>query len=576
MRILSLEVSNILSIETASISFQDNGLILVEGYNYDTGRANGAGKTAIFNCLAFALYDKIPRKITASEILRRGSKSGSTTVSVLCGEDVWEVKRSRPKGVQFSKNGTQQDITQEEFELKIRLTYEQFLLTVYVPQSNSGQLKRFLACADADKKKFLLQLLNLEHFNECKSNVDATIKTITAAIVTETYKLEAVSSKIEAYKESLIDATDVTSAIQLYEISLKTLEKDIIRYSNINKPDLTKYDDKEDKIRIKFNEIANAKARRSLLHDQYRKLASTKHEYNAETSCTECGSILDTPERKQAHIDQQLEVVEKLKTMKLDMDACDVIVAKEQAITDLYRKLRDLKNKESSDFQAATLKLGDLRSTARNKHNQLENLRLKLLSNSELLNKIEVLNKSTVQILATVSDKRNELEFYKTLSLVYSPTGAQAYVLDSVVDSFNEVIPKYLDLLSPNMSYILNSYKETSKGDVVAKFSETLTKGGSVVSVGGLSGGEEKGLSICVDFAILEVLETQFGMSLNPIILDEPFDGLDAMGREIVVELLEQLARTRQIFVVDHANTTQVQFQKVLRIELRNDISSIV
>ena len=119
MRILSLEVSNILSIETASISFQDNGLILVEGYNYDTGRANGAGKTAIFNCLAFALYDKIPRKITASEILRRGSKSGSTTVSVLCGEDVWEVKRSRPKGVQFSKNGTQQDITQEEFELKI-------------------------------------------------------------------------------------------------------------------------------------------------------------------------------------------------------------------------------------------------------------------------------------------------------------------------------------------------------------------------------------------------------------------------------------------------------------------------
>ena len=47
MRILSLEVSNILSIESASLSFEDNGLILVEGWNYDTGRANGAGKTAI-------------------------------------------------------------------------------------------------------------------------------------------------------------------------------------------------------------------------------------------------------------------------------------------------------------------------------------------------------------------------------------------------------------------------------------------------------------------------------------------------------------------------------------------------
>ena len=125
------------------------------------------------------------------------------------------------------------------------------------------------------------------------------------------------------------------------------------------------------------------------------------------------------------------------------------------------------------------------------------------------------------------------------------------------------------------MSYTLNSFKETAKGDVVAKFSETLTKGGKEVSVGSLSGGEEKGLSLCVDFALLEVLETQFGMTLNPIILDEPFDGLDATGREVVIDLLETLARNRQIFIIDHSSESKSMFTESVRVELRNEISTI-
>jgi DNA repair exonuclease SbcCD ATPase subunit len=74
MKVLSLKIENILSIKEAQVDFEDSGLILVEGWNYDDGRANGAGKTAIFNALSFALYGKLPRKITASEILRKGTR----------------------------------------------------------------------------------------------------------------------------------------------------------------------------------------------------------------------------------------------------------------------------------------------------------------------------------------------------------------------------------------------------------------------------------------------------------------------------------------------------------------------
>ena len=575
MRVLDIEIQDILSIQKASMTFEDSGLVLVEGWNYDTQRANGAGKTAIFNCLAFGLYDKLPRKITASEILRRGCKTGFVKCRVLCGEDVWTVQRSRPKGVKFWKNDVEQDIAQEEFESYIRLSYQQFLLTIYTPQANSGWLVRFLSSPDTSKKEFLLQLLNLDQFSGAKKAADELIKQRQAAIDLDSNKIANARARIETYEESLVDVEAVSTSIQELEDSLLAIQDELVTLVLIPKPDLSKYLKLEEDIRTKQSEIAQTKAKRGMLHDRYRELNSAIAEYDPETACNECGSSLDTPDARIAHADHQQKVKQKALDIKKQIDDADVIVAKENSVSDLARKLRDKKQKESADYQAAQLRIAELRALSQNKELQVESGHLKLKNAGELSSKIQDLEASVSKYLSAVSNNKRDLELYKTLSAVYSPTGAQAYVLDSVVDSFNEVIQKYIDMMAPNMSYVLNSFKENAKGDVVAKFSETLTKAGEIVSVGSLSGGEEKGLSLCVDFALLEVLETQFGMSLNPIILDEPFDGLDAAGREIVIDLLENLARNRQIFVVDHASEAKALFTKAIRIELRNKISTV-
>lgn len=575
MRVLSIEIQDILSIQKGLMTFADNGLVLVEGWNYDTQRANGAGKTAVFNCLAFGLYDQLPRKITKSEVLRRGCKTGFVKCSILCGEDVWTVQRSRPKGVVFYKNDVVQNITQEEFESHLRLSYDQFLLTIYTPQANSGKLIRFLSSPDTSKKDFLLQLLNLNQFSDTKKAIDKLIAQFDAAINVETAKITTARARIETYEESLVDVEALTKSIQDLQDSLLPINQEILELSNVAKPDLSKYTKIEEDIRTKMSDIAQAKAKRSLLHDRYREFINAIGEYDSNQACGECGSSLDTAEARLAHADHQEKVKQKAVVIKKQIDDTDLIVSKEQGVKDLSTKLRDKKQKESADYQAAQLRINELNSFTRTKTIQIENASVKLKNAGELASKIQALQASVDISLNSIANNKQQLEVYKTLSAVYSPTGAQAYVLDSVVDSFNEVIQKYIDMMSPNISYVLNSFKENSNGDIVAKFSETLMKGGSVVSVGSLSGGEEKGLSLCVDFALLEVLETQFGMSLNPIILDEPFDALDAAGREIVIDLLENLARARQIFVVDHASEAKALFTQAVRIELRNDISTI-
>jgi len=194
----------------------------------------------------------------------------------------------------------------------------------------------------------------------------------------------------------------------------------------------------------------------------------------------------------------------------------------------------------------------------------------------DLLNKINKLSDLAAICEAQNDNKSKDLEFYKALSSIYSPTGAPAYVLDSIVDSFNDTVIKYIELVWPTASYSLNSYKQTSKGDVVAKFSESLIMDGIDVSIGSLSGGELRALSLCVDFTVVEILQKNFGISINPIILDEPFDGLDASGKEVVIELLEKLSRDRSIIVIDHGSEAKAMFSKTIMVEKRGGISSLL
>lgn len=158
MKLIKVQISNILSIEEAEVTFGDTGLVLVEGYDYDTGRANGAGKSSIFNAISFALYDRFPRRVSKSDILRKGTKSGYCCVTLVINDRIFKAKRSRPTLVEFFIDDVKVDMTQEEFESKIGLTYDQFVLTMYNPQDSQ---ERFLNLNDTDKKTFLLKIMKI-------------------------------------------------------------------------------------------------------------------------------------------------------------------------------------------------------------------------------------------------------------------------------------------------------------------------------------------------------------------------------------------------------------------------------
>jgi len=571
MRLISIEIENILSIEKATLNFEGNGLLLVDGWNYDVNRANGAGKTAVFNTVSFAIYDRIPRKITASEILRRGAEKGIATATVQCGQDRWVVKRSRPKGVEFFKNGVKENITQKEFETHLRLTYDQFVLTMYTAQSASGGTDRFLLKSDTDKKTFLLRLLDLEKFASAKKLADLKIADLSKEIDSLNLKISNGKSKIGVYQESLVDLDLLSDNVTKLNKSILIMQKECDELSSIPKPDLSKYLKLEDNLNAKRNELLENKTRRGMLHDTLRVL-QRKAGHKDSGVCSECGSTTKTPESVEKH---KTELNRQMESIKLQIDACDEILSKEQEVNALWSKLKDKKAKESQDYQSASQRLIEVRPLLASKEAQIKAIELKMNENATLIAKIQAIEESLTTQRLSLEKKKESLLMYETVANIYSPTGAQAYILDSIVDLFNDTISEFVDIVWPNASYQIQSQKENSKGEMVAKFSEVLMMGKDEVSVGSLSGGEFKALSLCVDFTLLDILSKQFGIDLNPIILDEPFDGLDSAGKVIVTKLLEQLAQHRQIIVVDHTSEARAMFSNVIKVVKRDGISSI-
>lgn len=572
MKILSVKIHNILSIENAEILFEDTGLVLVEGWNYDLGRANGAGKSAIFNAISFAIYDKVPRKITASEILRRGTSKGFSECRVLLADAVYTVRRTRPKGVQFFKNDQPIDITQEEWERKIRLSYFQFLISVYCSQKGNN---RFLDLNDSDKKNFLLQLLDLDQFQELKRAADSESRCLSDEIINISNEIASQQSKIEAYKESLVNESDVNRELAELRNKIKKYDEKIISLQNIQKPDLSNYVKLSNQLDLKIQNFVAARSVKTVYHNQYRQLLSSQVDFSGSDTCDSCGSVLDISEAKEHHKKEQLKIETELKNLKQKIDEQDNILSKENEIYNLRKKLDEKKKVETEEYTKAQSSITELKMASQKISILIENYVIKLSNNKTLFNKINALEESNNKLNIDHAKKIKDLEFYKVLSAMYSPTGAQAYVLDSIIDSFNEVVKDYINLVWPTATYVLNSYKENSKGDITAKFSECLTINGDEVSVGSLSGGEARAISLCVDFAIMDVMQNNFGIKINPTILDEPFDGLDAIGKELIIDLLEKISTDRQIFVIDHSSEAKAMFTKIITVELKNKISTV-
>ena len=373
-------------------------------------------------------------------------------------------------------------------------------------------------------------------------------------------------------------------------LSNSTLKEDYKNTSTIKKPDHSKYDDLIGKITSKLltlDSMDNTLAVNRMLHKALEEEVAELESYDFSEDGIECPScnerFISSPsgsvkieQLKERHLKKTEEKKVQLAKTVTDINSAGNTRAKRQEVNDLKTKIDSKIRTENDAYDLVVNSRSEIKAKLMIQQNTLDTLSEKLEKQESFISQISEIDSILTKASTKLSMIDTEIELASTIASILSPTGAPAYIVDTVVDIFNEKVSSYVAMIWPNASYRLQSFKENKDGGVKAKFSDKLVIGGRDISIGSLSGGEFRCLSVSVDFAVIDVVESMFGFSISPVFLDEPFEGLDTSNRERVINLLEQLSSDRQIWIIDHASEAKSMFSKTVRIEKENGISSII
>jgi exonuclease SbcC len=586
MIIKKIVIKNILSIEDLELEFGESGLVLVDGWNHDENTANAAGKTAIFNALSFGLYGKIPRNITATEILRRGTKTGSVEVTLQVGSDTWLIKRSRPNGLVFYRNGIEETITQAGFEQLVKVNYNQFLLTTYSSQLKSD---KFILLNDSGKKDFLLQIVDLEQFTTIKDLITQEIKTLSSNLKKVDDELLIIETKRRTLSQNKRDVGLVQQEIDKCDVIQARIEQEINSLSEIEMPDNTQFTKIMADIAAKKSKFDEIKVNINTLRAQYNTLSRSKKKASTIDSknCPHCsgeivvinGSLVDAGNISQQNKliqEENLSIDDQLLVILQQINGLESEYSRISELIVLEQKVRDKQNERTTKYNQAKDRKNELLVSKASLSNKKIFLEKELNSVAQIDRQLDQLTLSATSYTQQKTAILAELDELSAAASVVAPSGAPAYVLDMVIEQINESVAAYIEQIWVNASYSLLSYKENKNGDVKAKFSERIMINGTERTLGSLSGGELCCLSLAVDLAINDVVSNTCGIVINPLILDEPFDGMDAANRERAITMLSRVAVNKEIWIIDHNSEAKAMFSKVVRIEKQNGISKLI
>lgn len=147
-------------------------------------------------------------------------------------------------------------------------------------------------------------------------------------------------------------------------------------------------------------------------------------------------------------------------------------------------------------------------------------------------------------------------------------------VLQEISDETNGVLASVANTRHVTLEF--RSENATQKGEVSKEIKPVLTVHGHETSIkGGLSGGMLTTVELATDLAVGAVISRRSGVCPGWLILDESFDGLDAVSKDSCVEILQKYSQDRLVIVVDHASEMQGAFEHVINVTYENGESRI-
>jgi DNA repair exonuclease SbcCD ATPase subunit len=619
VKLTYLEIDNFLSVKYARTELNDKGLVLIRGNNEDEDSfdSNGAGKSTTFSeAPTWCLFGETIRGKKGDKVCNRDTKSNTRVAMGLLDDngDTYEIVRHRKhkqhkNHVLLFRNGD--NITgksdTDTNQMIVDLLQMDFITFTNSIMFGQGLNKMFALATDSEQKKILEQMLQIDIFRACQDRAKSEWNLLQKSYNDNVNNMKSLEDKKKLLEKSVDElqekeaelGTKVTERIAElsaeresygYKIAeldkIEDMEEEIATYQSLIKKlddKLSEYDDFITKRNLLEGE---EKALTREYNGLERKLTSTTQNLrdvrvgkNIPKNCTECGQPL--PQEDTSAIEKHLES----SIEKLELD-CERKMDELTEIRDLLNQVNDhLKGRTQYEDNKRQMEgvIRDIQEqmravlTAEKSYNKIiDSISKQIKEQEDLLNttytmliedtlsQIEVIDFQIQDLQKVLDELSSEIGLYNFWTEAFGNQGIKSVLLDSVTPYLNTRANYYLTKLSgASIEITFNTQDTLKNGEKRDKFRVGVVNEHGDDDYQGNSNGEKRRIDIAINMALQDLVSSRSNRSLDLVVYDECFEGLDEVGCQSVIELLQEKAETfGSVLVITHNEGLKQMFNK--------------
>ena len=585
---------NKLSINNMFSYGQNNEIDLSSNKITQLTAPNGSGKSSIALILQELLYSKNIKNIKKADILNRYIKddtwSGKIDFTVKNKDYVVEVKRIKNQSkVKFFEQTASKIIDLTEHKIPdtyrkiqelIGLDFEIFSQLTY---QSSTDLLEFLKATDTNRKKFLINLFNLEKYPD----IGEVIKLKLSESEKISFKLDGELKGVKDYlnnaliedKKSLVEIPIVNeekrnqlgieqNKVNEYESLCKKIDNNNLYIKDREKLNFNISLQEPEKITDSYNSQKELNEEKTVLSISSKNIKNALANLNIAEKCYTCGQSIDNSQA--VYLKNNLEE-DLFKNRSRATDIGVLLLGIENSIEKYENKVKEWENNKKNiekfeqfsqfidvtipiiypDFNTLKNEVQVLQDELKSQETQRENA----IERNEKLKthntKVDTLIEQKRYFLARqellnndILNLKSKIKNLNILRKAFSTTGIVAFKLENLTKELEIVINDYLANLSDGQFQVV--FRLTGE-----KLNIIVINNGQESPIETVSGGEFSRIQTAILLAIRNVLSKIGGNYINLLFLDEITGVLDEAGKEKLIEILQE-ENNLNIFLISH------------------------
>ena len=535
MKFLQLQLSNFGSYNHLELTFDNQGLVLIQGQT-------GSGKSTVMDAPVWILYGSTAKQGNADDVRNWTSLDKVTrgTLDLLTPDGV-EISVIRERGgpgkndLYWIENDTLmrgKDLNETQHILNERLGISEDLYTAGAYYNEFSPVGSFFTAPAKDRRALLEKLADLSLATKLLERTTHVRRDLKKTLLETSTVTERLGGKLEQLNQSKVNCE--ADSKRWDQNQKNTIEDLQARHKFFEKEKASKIEALETK-----SEAWNAKNDVNItrLTKEINRLDKILTDSPPE-ACETCGQANEST----------LNVIIKLDRVKDELEQC--LKAENPFLPQLDAAL-ELQNHYSTQLESEEGKI--------NPHS--ERLVLYVKEISAVKEQLAVRKKLLEELTHRYSGLTHIGELTSTLRAALLTKD-----IKKIENETNRYLTNYFD------AELVVSFSITSEGDIDI----ALSHYGYPCNYRQLSKGQRGLLKLCFSIAVMTAAANKAGVHFNTLFFDESLDGLDSELKIKAFNLFDELALTHDnVIVIEHSQELKSLFANIYSVTMKNDVSTI-